>query len=80
MTFKVGDYVVVTADKSENSLKKGSFFYEHCLRVSDKGILIKEVAPKSFNQIYWSVYISEKRGIIHYPESMLRNLKDYEKD
>ena len=80
MTFKVGDYVVVTTVKSESAMKKDSFFSKYCLRVSDKGILIKEVAPKSCNQIYWSVYISEKRGTIHYPESMLRNLKDYEKD
>ena len=78
--FKPGDYVVVTPDKSESCLKKGSFFYEKCLPFSEKGILIKKIAPKSFNEAWWTVYVSEKRGTINYPEDMLRNLKDYEKD
>ncbi len=80
MSFKLGDYVVVCADKSENAMEKNSFFSKYCLRVSDKGILIKKMAPESFDDNWWTLYVSEKRGTINYPETMLRNLKDYEKD
>jgi hypothetical protein len=80
MSFKLGDYVVVTPDKSESCLKKGSFFYRNCLPFCEKGILIKKMAPESYDDYWWTVYVSEKRGTINYPETMLRNLKDYEKD